>query len=174
MFDASPPWLAGLNPEQQRAAAHGPSPLLILAGAGTGKTATLAARVAHLLAEGASPDRICLLTFSRRAAQELLARAGRLSGAPGSARVWGGTFHAVGNRLLRMHGHLLGLSPAFTVLDQADAADLFGLVRHDLALDARPAGDGPDGGGSAEGADVVRRRFPRKETLAAIYSRVVN
>src|SRR3954469_8754982 len=171
MFDASPPWLAGLNPEQFRAAVHGRSPRLIRAGAGTGKTATLAARVAHLLAEGAAPDRICLLTFSRRAAQELLDRAGRLAGVPGATRVWGGTFHAVGNRLLRMHGHLLGLSPAFTVLDQADAADLFGLVRHDLALAAR-ADDAAPGDGPRH---LNRpRRFPRKDTLAAIYSRVVN
>jgi DNA helicase-2/ATP-dependent DNA helicase PcrA len=173
MFDASSAWLAGLNPAQRQAATHGDSPLLVLAGAGTGKTATLAARVAHLLAEGAAPDRVCLLTFSRRAAQEMLARAARLAGSPGAGRVWGGTFHGVGNRILRLHGHLLGLSPAFTVLDQADAADLFGLVRHDLGLDAR-----------ADDATVVDtdrarpanrpRRFPRKDTLAAIYSRVVN
>src|SRR4051812_43347136 len=182
MFDASRPWLASLNPEQSRAASHGDSPLLILAGAGTGKTATLAARVAHLLGEGAAPDRVCLLTFSRRASQEMLARAARLASTPAAGRVWGGTFHAVGNRLLRLHGHLLGLSPSFTVLDQADAADLFGLVRHDLGLDAKSedeggadiAGDVRTGDGRSSGTGRRGRRFPRKDTLAAIYSRVVN
>src|SRR5438067_5762327 len=95
------------------------------------------------------------------------ARAARLASTPAAGRVWGGTFHAVGNRLLRLHGHLLGLTPSFTVLDQGDAADLLGLVRHDLGLGAAPAG------AAVAGADRGRR-FPRKETLATIYSRVVN
>src|SRR3954451_21826944 len=109
MFDPSPPWLVGLNPEQCRAAVHGRSPLLILAGAGTGKTATLAARVAHLLAEGAAPDRICLRTFRRRRSQERSDRAGRRAGVPGATHVWGEASHAVGNQLRVMHGPSLGL-----------------------------------------------------------------
>jgi DNA helicase II / ATP-dependent DNA helicase PcrA len=144
-----------LNPEQLRAATHGDGPLLIVAGAGTGKTMTLAARVAWLLSQGVRPERMLLLTFSRRAAREMVSRAERMSGAD-AGRVWGGTFHAVGNRLLRQHGRALGLSPDFTVLDQADAADVMNLLRDELGLSARA------------------RRFPRKETLSAIYSRTVN
>jgi DNA helicase-2/ATP-dependent DNA helicase PcrA len=147
---------ANLNPEQLAAASHGDGPLLIVAGAGTGKTTTLAARVAVLLDRGVRAERILLLTFTRRAAREMLARAEVLSGHPDASRVWGGTFHAVGNRLLRLHGRALGLSPDFTVLDQGDAADVMGLLREDL------------------GFATKERRFPRKETAAAIYSRTVN
>src|SRR5438477_404434 len=85
-----------------------------------GAARTLVCRVARLLARGVRPERMCLLTFSRRAAREMLDRAGRMSEADGS-RVRGGTFHAVANRLLRRHGRALGLSPSFTVLDQSDA-----------------------------------------------------
>lgn len=166
------PWLAGLNPAQREAASAGHEPLLVLAGAGTGKTATLAARVAHLLGTGAPPERVCLLTFSRRASQEMLARAARHTNASVTGRVWGGTFHAVGNRILRLHGHLLGLDPSFTVLDQSDAADLFGLVRHDLGLSAGATAS--SGASAGRGAPGSARRFPRKDTLAAIYSRMVN
>src|SRR5207244_7235115 len=95
-------------------------------------------------------------SFTRRAAREMLARAGRLTGRDVGGRVWGGTFHAVANRLLRIYGRPLGLRPDFTVMDQADAADLMNLVRGELRL------------GTGE------RRFPRKDTLAAIYSRAVN
>ena len=130
--------------------------VLIVAGAGSGKTRTLACRVAHLLASGVRPERILLLTFSRRAAREMLSRAGQLAEAEGARRVWGGTFHAVANRLLRGHGAAVGLRPGFTVMDQGDHADLLGLVRHDLGLGERG------------------RRFPKKETLASLYSRVVN
>jgi DNA helicase-2/ATP-dependent DNA helicase PcrA len=144
-----------LNPEQGAAAGHGGGPLLIVAGAGTGKTMTLAARVASLLERGVRPERLLLLTFSRRAARELHSRAARLVG-PDAERVWGGTFHAIGNRLLRVHGRALGLSPDFTVLDQADAADVMNLLRDELGYSGR------------------ERRFPRKDTLAAIYSRIVN
>jgi DNA helicase-2/ATP-dependent DNA helicase PcrA len=147
---------ADLNPEQLAAATHGDGPLLIVAGAGTGKTTTLAARVAHLLASGGAPERLLLLTFTRRAAREMLHRAATMSGHPGADRVWGGTFHAVGNRLLRLHGRALGLSPDFTVLDQGDTAEVIGLVRDELGF---AAGE---------------RRFPRKETIASIYSRTVN
>ena len=117
---------------------------------------TLAARVAHLLQSGVRPERILLLTFSRRAAREMLSRAARLGGAAETARVWGGTFHAVGNRLLRVHGRALRIRPDFTVLDQADGADVMNLLREELGYSAR------------------ERRFPRKETLAGIYSRTVN
>jgi DNA helicase-2/ATP-dependent DNA helicase PcrA len=149
-------WEDQLNPEQRMAVEHRGPPLLVIAGAGTGKTLTLAARVAHLVEEGVPPERILLLTFSRRAAREMLSRAGRLAGRDVSGKVWGGTFHAAANRLLRMFGRPLGLSPDFTVMDQADAADLMSLIRTDLGL------------GRGE------RRFPKKDTLAAIYSRAVN
>jgi DNA helicase II / ATP-dependent DNA helicase PcrA len=160
MFDTStqtePAYLADLNPQQRTAVEHGEGPLLVIAGAGTGKTKTLATRVAHLVERGVAPERILLLTFTRRAAQEMLGRAGRLTSQTRAGRVWGGTFHSVGNRLLRTYGHALGLPPNFTVMDQSDSADLLNLLRNELEL-----GRGP-------------KRFPRKETLAAIYSRTVN
>ncbi|HVL03540.1 MAG TPA: ATP-dependent helicase, partial [Acidimicrobiales bacterium] len=149
-------WLDDLNPDQRRAVVHDGGHLLIVAGAGSGKTRTLACRVARLLAGGVAPERILLLTFSRRAAREMLVRAGQLAEAGGARRVWGGTFHAVANRLLRHHGAAVGLRPGFTVLDQGDGTDLLGLVRTDLGLGERG------------------RRFPKKDTLASIYSRVVN
>jgi DNA helicase-2/ATP-dependent DNA helicase PcrA len=149
---------AQLNDRQREAVGHDGPALLIVAGAGTGKTKTLAARVGRLLDSGVPPERILLLTFSRRAAQELLARTAvrNDTAAQGVGRVWGGTFHAVANRLLRQHGAALGLSPSFTVLDQADATDLLGLVRGELRLGERSV------------------RFPKKDTIAAVYSRVVN
>jgi DNA helicase-2/ATP-dependent DNA helicase PcrA len=144
-----------LNPEQEIAVRHGEGPLLIVAGAGSGKTMTLAARVASLIERGTRPERILLLTFSRRAAREMVSRAARL-GTSDTSRVWGGTFHAIGNRLLRLHGRALGLTPDFTVLDQADGADVMNLLRDELGFSSR------------------ERRFPRKDTLSAIYSRTVN
>jgi DNA helicase-2/ATP-dependent DNA helicase PcrA len=140
---------------QAAAVDHGDGPLLVFAGAGSGKTRTLAGRVGRLLERGVPPERICLLTFSRRAAAEMLARVG-----PAASRVCGGTFHAVANRMLRRHGRLVGLDPSFTVADAADAVDLLALVRADigLAAETRPGG----------------RRFPSAETMAAIASRVVN
>ncbi len=134
-------------------------PVLVIAGAGTGKTMTLACRVAHLIAEGTPPERILLLTFTRRAAREMLSRAARMVGEATRdrrGRVWGGTFHATANRLLRGFGRSVGVRPDFTVMDQADAGDLMNLIRGELRL------------GEAE------RRFPRKDALAAIYSRTVN
>jgi DNA helicase-2/ATP-dependent DNA helicase PcrA len=152
-----------LNPAQRLAAGAGDRPLLIVAGAGTGKTQTLAHRVAALVARGADPRRILLLTFTRRAAEEMTRRAARIAGAAaaraGAAAAtfpWAGTFHAVANRLLRMHAHEVGLDPAFTLLDREDAADLLDRIRFDQGL-AR-----------------TDRRFPRKGTCLAIYSRVVN
>src|SRR5438067_173698 len=115
-----------LNPEQAAAASHGGGPLLVIAGAGTGKTRTLVHRVARLIEGGTAPDRILLLTFTRRAAQEMLSRAERLVGAS-SSRVHGGTFHATGSRLLRQYGAHAGLPRDFTIMDQGDAEDLMQL-----------------------------------------------
>lgn len=150
----------GLNEEQRAAATHPGGPLLVLAGAGTGKTTTLAARVAWLIDEGASPERVLLLTFTRRAAREMLARAraylGRSTNGRHAGRVVGGTFHSVAHRFVRRHAAALGLPSGFGVLDAADAADLLDLVRQDVGL-------GQTG-----------KRFPRKSTLLDIYSRTVN
>lgn len=151
-----PSWLDELNEPQRAAATHPSGPLLVIAGAGTGKTKTLASRVAWLLKEGGSPERILLLTFTRRAATEMLSRAGHIAGEDAAARVWGGTFHSMAHRLLRQHGRAIGLQPEFTVMDQADSEDLMNLVRSDLGL-------GDKG-----------KRFPRKSTLQSIYSRCVN
>jgi DNA helicase-2/ATP-dependent DNA helicase PcrA len=149
-----------LTDQQRTAVDHADGHLLIVAGAGTGKTTTLASRLAALVERGVAPERILLLTFSRRAASELLRRAEALAGHDVARRVWGGTFHAVGNRVLRRHGRLLGLDPDFTVLDQTDAADLLALVRSEL-----------------HAHDDVRtsdRRRAKKDTMGAILSRVIN
>lgn len=145
-----------LNPAQFDAVTHAGGPLLIVAGAGTGKTKTLVGRLTHLIDTGAAPERILLLTFSRRAATEMIHRSATAGGGRAGAGVWGGTFHAIANRLLRQFGHALGLPAGFTVLDQGDSTDLLGLVRNDAGLGERGS------------------RFPRKETVAAIYSRMVN
>jgi DNA helicase-2/ATP-dependent DNA helicase PcrA len=151
----------GLTAAQRRAVELDGGHLLVVAGAGTGKTTTLAARVARLVAEGTPPERVLLLTFSRRAAAELLRRAGQLCGADVAGRAWGGTFHAVANRLLRLHGRALGLDPSFTVLDQGDAADLLELCRAELlAHDGAPA--------------RPERRRARKDAMASILSRCIN
>ena len=153
------PILDSLNPAQRRAADADDRALLIVAGAGTGKTQTLAHRVAALIARGADARRILLLTFSRRAAQEMTRRALRLCArrpAGEAALPWAGTFHAIANRLLRLHAAEIGLDPAFTLLDREDAADLIDRLRHERGL-AR-----------------TDRRFPRKGTCLAIYSSVVN
>lgn len=150
------PWMDELNPQQRAAATHGEGPLLVIAGAGTGKTKTLVSRVAHLIESGTSPDRILLLTFTRRAAQQMIERVAKFIGTSHSTQVWGGTFHAIASRLLRQHGRSIGLDPGFNVIDNEDSADLLDLVRSDLEL------------------GTTNKRFPRKGTLAAIYSRVVN
>jgi DNA helicase-2/ATP-dependent DNA helicase PcrA len=149
------PWLAGLNERQLQAVVHDGGPLMILAGAGTGKTRTLVARVAHLIATGTPPERILLVTFSRRAADEMIRRVGALTDPAVARAVDAGTFHAVAHHLLRRHGAAVGLGGGFSVLDPGDAADLMHLVR-------------------AEPASRCRQRFPRKETLLSVYSRVVN
>jgi DNA helicase-2/ATP-dependent DNA helicase PcrA len=146
---------AALNPDQARAATFGDSPLLVIAGAGTGKTRTLVHRVAYLIERGVAPERILLLTFTRRAAGEMLSRAERLVG-PGGARVHGGTFHSVGHRLLRQFGAAAGLPADFTIMDQGDAQDLMQLAR------------------GAQGHAKSAKRFPKKETLHYLYSRHVN
>ncbi len=158
--------LGSLNPQQRTAVQHGTDPLLIIAGAGTGKTTTLAARVAWQIAQGIDPQRILLLTFSRRAAAEMLRRVERLVqelestpttavGGSGSG-VWGGTFHAVATRILRQFGKPLGLPPGFTIMDRSDSEDLLNVVRADLNL------------------AKLNKRFPLKGTCLEIYSRCVN
>lgn len=163
-------WLDGLNPEQRRAATYGGAgndvagPLLVIAGAGSGKTATLAHRVTHLIVAGADPSRILLLTFSRRAASEMTNRVDRIAalafqgkaGIATSSLNWSGTFHAIGARLLREYAEQVALPQAFTILDREDSADLMNLVRHEL------------------GFSGAKNRFPTKGTCLAIYSRVVN
>src|SRR5450759_541645 len=161
-----------LNAEQRRAVEHGVTkldclsggPLLIIAGAGSGKTNTLAHRVAHLIVNGADPRRVLLMTFSRRAAAEMTKRVERISrkamggraGVMTDALTWAGTFHGIGARLLREYSEQIGLNPAFTIHDREDAADLMNLVRHDL------------------GFSKTVSRFPTKGTCLSIYSRCVN
>jgi DNA helicase-2/ATP-dependent DNA helicase PcrA len=144
-----------LNAAQLSASTHPATPLLIIAGAGTGKTQTLAHRVAHLIKEGAEPGRILLLTFTRRAAEIMTRRAERIVGK--KARVsWAGTFHSIANRLLRLQGNDVSLDPSFTVLDRSDSADLLNVVRQELGFSKLPV------------------RFPRKDTCLAIYTHVIN
>lgn len=146
---------AALNPAQTRAATAGDGMHLVVAGAGTGKTRTLVYRVAHLVRQGTPPEALLLLTFTRRAAEEMLRRAAALSG-EGCGRVAGGTFHSFANSVLRRHARRLGYSEGFTILDKGDAADVVGMVR-------------TEGGYTRTG-----RRFPRKDTLANLFSKQVN
>lgn len=158
---------ASLNPAQRAAVEHdigagATRPLLVVAGAGSGKTNTLAHRVARLIMSGADPQRILLLTFSRRAANEMTQRAGNvLQRIMGSASQvtklpWAGTFHSIGARLLREFAGRIGLDESFTIHDRGDAEDLMGLVRHEIGL------------------TQTQKRFPLKGTCLSIYSRVVN
>jgi DNA helicase-2/ATP-dependent DNA helicase PcrA len=169
-------YLDALNPDQRRAATHGigptaspasahrkaAEPLLIIAGAGSGKTNTLAHRVAHLVVNGVDPNRILLMTFSRRAASEMAKRVERIvaKAMPGTTVAaslsWSGTFHGMGARLLREFAATVGLDPAFTIHDREDSADLMNLMRHEL------------------GFSHTEKRFPTKGTCLAIYSRTVN
>jgi DNA helicase II / ATP-dependent DNA helicase PcrA len=139
--------LINLNPEQRRAVEYGGSdfkragPLLIIAGAGSGKTNTLAHRVAHLVLKGVDPRRIMLLTFSRRAAAEMIRRVERITAnmvgtkkATIGALTWSGTFHAIGARLLREYAQQIGLEASFTIHDRGNSADLLNLVRHELGF----------------------------------------
>ena len=171
LADSKDKYLDALNPAQRRAVEHGVgpngtigAPLLVIAGAGSGKTNTLAHRVAHLIVSGADPRRILLMTFSRRAASEMTKRVERIA-----RRVLGynavirtdalsgaGTFHGIGAGRLREHSDQIGPEPAFTIHDREDSADLINLVRHDLGL------------------SKTESRFPTKGTCLAIYSRCVN
>ncbi|HLB94582.1 MAG TPA: ATP-dependent helicase [Nitrospiria bacterium] len=130
-------------------------PILVIAGAGSGKTRTLVYRVARLIESGVPPQRILLLTFTRRAAQEMLKRAGLLLQAS-CDRVSGGTFHSTANALLRKYGEAIGLGSSFTILDRSDAEDVIHLLR------------------TSHGYNEKERRFPRKNTLAEIFSQSVN
>ena len=143
--------------------ADGPQPLLVIAGAGAGKTNMLAHRVAHLILSGADPKRIMLATFSRRAAAELNRRVQRLlqrrlaaEAAAQATPSYAGTFHSIGARLLREYALRLGLDPQFTIHDREDSGDLMNWARHAAGLSDRPD------------------RFPTKATCLSIYSRVVN
>ena len=171
LADTKDAYLDTLNPQQRRAVEHGVGPtatigppLLVIAGAGSGKTNTLAHRVAHLIVKGADPRRILLMTFSRRAASEMTRRVERIArrvlgdnaGVMTDALSWAGTFHGIGARLLREYSERIGLDPAFTIHDREDSADLVNLVRHDL------------------GFSRTESRFPTKGTCLAIYSRCVN
>ncbi|MVW70555.1 ATP-dependent helicase [Bordetella sp. 15P40C-2] len=162
-------YLSDLNPAQREAATYGTgSPdapaLLVIAGAGSGKTSTLAHRVAHLVLNGADPQRMLLLTFSRRAALEMERRVGKVlqrvmklhSSQKAPSLPWAGTFHSIGARLLRDCAGRIGLSENFTIHDRGDAEDLMGMVRHELGFSA------------------TAERFPLKGTCLAIYSRVIN
>ncbi|MDI6837943.1 MAG: ATP-dependent helicase [Rhizobiaceae bacterium] len=165
-------YLEKLNDRQRAAVEHGvgapggqlPGPLLIIAGAGSGKTNTLAHRVAHLIVNGADPRRILLMTFSRRAASEMARRVARIcrqvlgdkAAVMTDALAWAGTFHGIGARLLRIHADQIGLAEDFTIHDREDSADLINLVRHELGL------------------SKTESRFPTKGTCLSIYSRVVN
>jgi DNA helicase II / ATP-dependent DNA helicase PcrA len=169
--------LEKLNGPQRKAVCYGEAqpqkglksgPLLIVAGAGTGKTDTLAHRVAHLAIHGVDPSRILMLTFTRRAATEMRRRAhdiirkalnepiGGLGQSVLQRLTWTGTFHSIGNRLLRHYARHLKLDPQFSVIDRADAADLLDGLRQELGLAAK------------------EQRFPRKETCLQIYSYRVN
>ncbi len=146
-----------LNDDQRRAATHQGSPLLILAGAGTGKTGTLIARAAWLREQGIQPSRILLLTFTRRAADDMLARA-QPPGIEAAERIFGGTFHAVAHRIIRAHAEAFALPPEFSVIDPADAGDIMDTLRDANGLVGTTAG----------------RRTPRAATCAEIYSRCVS
>ena len=164
--------LARLNTEQRRAVEYGvgcepgdvSAPLLVIAGAGSGKTNTLAHRVANLIVNGVDPRRILLMTFSRRAASEMSRRVesicakvlGAKAGIMTDALTWAGTFHAIGARLLREYAEQIGLQPNFTIHDRQDSADLMNLFRHQL------------------GFSQTESRFPTKGTCLSIYSRAVN
>jgi DNA helicase-2/ATP-dependent DNA helicase PcrA len=154
----SPTFLDQLNSEQRAAATYSGDTLLILAGAGTGKTTTLCSRAAWLMAEGMPAERMLLLTFTRRAAGEMVERARTLAErvAPDAGRIVGGTFHSVAHRMIRTHAGSLGLDGGFGVLDAGDAADLLDMVRQE------------------EGHAESSRRFPRAGTMLDIYTGTVN
>ncbi len=148
-------YAAELNEQQLAAVTAPPGPLLVIAGAGSGKTRTLTYRVAYLLENGIDPRNVLLLTFTNKAAREMLGRVGNLLPVDASG-LWGGTFHSIGNRILRRHGSALGYSSGFTIMDREDQKDL---------IDAVVAG---------AGIDPKEIRFPKGDVLAEIFSFVVN
>jgi DNA helicase-2/ATP-dependent DNA helicase PcrA len=144
-----------LNPSQRAAVTSTEGPLLVIAGAGSGKTRTLVYRVAYLLEQGVDPEKILLLTFTRKASQEMLWRAGQLLNET-CRRVVGGTFHGIANMLLRRHGHHLGFGSSFTIIDRADAEGIVNLLKGSLGLTGR------------------EKQFPTKRVLVNILSGSVN
>ncbi len=148
-------YAAELNEQQLAAVTAPPGPLLVIAGAGSGKTRTLIYRVAYLLENGIDPRNILLLTFTNKAAREMLGRVANLLPVDASG-LWGGTFHSIGNRILRRHGTALGYSSGFTIMDREDQKDLIDAVV------------------TSAGIDPKEIRFPKGDVLAEIFSFVVN
>jgi DNA helicase II / ATP-dependent DNA helicase PcrA len=148
-------YAAELNKQQLAAVTAPPGPILVIAGAGSGKTRTLTYRVAYLLENGIDPRNILLLTFTNKAAREMLNRVTNLLPVDASG-LWGGTFHSVGNRILRRHGSALGYSSGFTIMDREDQKDLINTVV------------------ASAGIDPKEIRFPKGDVLAEIFSFVVN
>src|SRR5438046_1995598 len=147
-------YAAELNEQQLAAVIAAPGPLLVIAGAGSGKTRTLTYRVAYLLENGIDPRNILLLTFTNKAARQMLDRVANLLPVDASG-LWGGTFHSVGNRMLRRHGSALGFSSGFTIMDREDQKDLINAVV------------------ASAGIDPKEIRFPKGDVLAEIFSFVV-
>jgi DNA helicase-2/ATP-dependent DNA helicase PcrA len=144
-----------LNPEQYEAVSAPPGPVLVIAGAGSGKTRTLTYRVAWLVEHGVEPERILLLTFTNKAAKEMLRRVGDLL-PQDMSRLWGGTFHHVGHRLLRRHAREAGLEPSFGILDREDSKDLLSACLADAGIDPK------------------EKRFPKAEVLVELFSLAAN
>jgi len=147
--------LEKLNPAQREAVESIEGPVLVIAGAGSGKTRTLTTRLAYLVSQGIPAERILLLTFTRKAAREMITRAEALVG-NSCGKVQGGTFHSLCHYMLRQYGYLLGFSPNFTVLDRGDSEDLLNLLKNSL------------------GFPGAKRHAPKKETLATILSKIKN
>lgn len=145
-----------LNPAQLQAVTTVDGPILVIAGAGSGKTRTLVYRLAYLVESGISPENILLLTFTRKASQEMVSRASMLMN-DDCRRVMGGTFHSIANLLLRRYGHHVGFAPNFTILDRSDAEGIINLIKSSLELGA-----------------VESKRFPSKRVVLNILSGAVN
>ncbi|PMP66160.1 MAG: ATP-dependent helicase [Thermodesulfobacterium geofontis] len=148
-------FLKDLNSAQAEAVRTVFGPLLVIAGAGSGKTKTITCRMAYLVAQGVPPEKILLLTFTRKAGKEMIERASALLKMD-CDKIMGGTFHSLCQYMLRFYGHLLGYKPNFTILDRSDSEDLINLLRNSLGLTER------------------KKRFPKKDTLASIYSKMIN
>jgi len=148
-------YAAQLNPQQHQAVTAAPGPALVIAGAGSGKTRTLTYRVAYLIENGVSPSSILLLTFTNKAAREMLERVTALL-PHDLAGLWSGTFHSIGNRILRAHSQAAGFRPGFSIMDREDQQDMVDSVI------------------AAAGIDTKEKRFPKGEVLADIYSYAIN